>query len=574
VRTGENLASDGGQKGGELMTKRCEAGGGELVVEGEEGEGISAISETEPAAENAEQESMIRHSSLRPGAKRAAHRVQFSLDDTAVGTSSQPGPISYSQWINKGMGRLPASSMGVPAPGGVFESSFTGQPVQVLPSPATVSSHDALLLLRGPPGAQASNTASMPTTTTAVAKAGAVSSPPPKPEDDEPRRWTEKARSRSTQPRGSEIDEIMGSSKTKRNKSRFAVRLPLPSHGAQPPAIRRRSRVEMYEADRKKKNRQQASPSGGNSRFSFGRIIRHLQQQFPSSSSSSSSLMAKSASASDLHEQHRKASFMDEEHEREILERGGRAARPDIVHPMDLNGVGAVEVVRINHFAKQPGRRPPPPALAPLAGRVATASATHLGPTGAVVTRSILKTKVEYSDSKDSGHESSSANGQDDAGDDGDCEGGDTSSSFDDDDEDDVRFEWSAAHAVVAGGDVVVDSTVRKVAALIVVLPISSARLPPFASFSSAGCETALFFLPAIYSRLLLSSCLSRWQFLACGRHFPLDADCAAGAGGGRLRIRLDLKDLAVSRTRCLISAREKKGGDCLTFSELISGGG
>ena len=90
------------------------------------------------------------------------------------------------------------------------------------------------------------------------------------------RKWTEKKKRSKSAPRGSELDELMGSSKTK-PRSKFAAVtatvLPVLASAASaasgerrsvsPPPIRRQSRVELYENDRKRmKEKERTSLSG------------------------------------------------------------------------------------------------------------------------------------------------------------------------------------------------------------------------------------------------------------------------------------------------------------------------
>ena len=162
--------------------------------------------------------------------------------------------------------------------------------------------------------------------------------------DDELRKWTEKKKKRSKSlPRGSEIDEIVGSSKTKSNNSRF-----FPSSGYQAAqnlmttvtggvsnntsssstSIRRHSRVELYENDRKQQ-RKQAAKFSLKKFFKLG--IVGTEMQFPSTNSTDTS---------PYHGSNRdnQVQFLDKEHEREIVEREQSKAksRPEIIHPVDL----------------------------------------------------------------------------------------------------------------------------------------------------------------------------------------------------------------------------------------------
>ena len=91
--------------------------------------------------------------------------------------------------------------------------------------------------------------------------------------DDEVRKWTEKKKRSKSAPRGSELDELMGSSKTKpRSKFAAVTATVLPAlasaasgerRSVSPPPIRRQSRVELYENDRKRlKEKERPSLSG------------------------------------------------------------------------------------------------------------------------------------------------------------------------------------------------------------------------------------------------------------------------------------------------------------------------
>ena len=115
-----------------------------------------------------------------------------------------------------------------------MESSFTGQPIHVTPN-------------RPPSGQQAKKVIN-------------YSTPPPSKGEDEVLKWTEKRNKRSKSlPRGSEIDEIMGSSKAKPQGPRF---FPIPTvgsvTGATQASPRRQSRVELYENDRRQQKKAQA----------------------------------------------------------------------------------------------------------------------------------------------------------------------------------------------------------------------------------------------------------------------------------------------------------------------------
>merc|ERR1719507_1098432 len=168
-----------------------------------------------------------------------------------------------------------------------LESSFTGQPITMYP-----------------PGVMGPQ----------MKKPGLGYSQPPI-VDDGPRKWTEKKnkwRSKST-PRSSEIDEIMGSSKTK-SSSRMGIFSP-----SSPQPIKRQSRVEIYESERKGMQQKKG-------KFSLKKLFR-------------GSLPEGLEEVSDN-------KFIDKEHEREILERQKVKVRPEIIHPLDLLN-GGVEVVKI-----------------------------------------------------------------------------------------------------------------------------------------------------------------------------------------------------------------------------------
>ena len=140
--------------------------------------------------------------------------------------------MSYNNWMVKHQNHY-------------LESSFTGQPITMYP-PGVM----------GPP----------------MKKPGLGYSQPPI-VDDGPRKWTEKKKRSKSAPRGSELDELMGSSKAK-PRSKFAAVtanvLPVLASAASgerrsvsPPPIRRQSRVELYENDRKRmKEKERTSLSG------------------------------------------------------------------------------------------------------------------------------------------------------------------------------------------------------------------------------------------------------------------------------------------------------------------------
>lgn len=179
--------------------------------------------------------------------------------------------------------------------------------------------------------------------------------------DDEVRRWTEKKKRSKSVPRGSEIDELMGSSKTKPKTRLFMV------GSSSPPAIRRQSRVELYEADRRmqKKNK-----------FSFTKLLKQFKNV-------------------NQVEESPAQQFMDEEHGREIIEREMNKLKPTIIHPIDFQNGSPVEVVPIRPnpghvFEKHKG------------------AGVRKGTSAVKSSMGAVKTKVEYTDSKDSGHETSS----------------------------------------------------------------------------------------------------------------------------------------------------------------------
>ena len=192
--------------------------------------------------------------------------------------------ISYNRWMH----HRPQNPY--------LESSFTGQPIAMFP-PGVIAH----------PGPTGKKQTPLPL----YAPAPII--------DDEPRKWTEKKnkwRSKST-PRSSEIDEIMGSSKTK-SSSRMGIFSP-----SSPQPIKRQSRVEIYESERKGLQQQQQQKKG---KFSLKKLFR-------------GSLPEGLEEVSDN-------KFIDKEHEREILERQKVKVRPEIIHPLDLLN-GGVEVVKI-----------------------------------------------------------------------------------------------------------------------------------------------------------------------------------------------------------------------------------
>ena len=316
-----------------------------------------------------------RHSSMKssdaqsPKTREVKNRVQFSPETMTVTLPPTEErniqPISYNRW----MGR---------APGDVVESSFTGQPINV-PRPPLVP-----VVI-----AQGSAPSTHPKRPVPVTYA-------PMPQvEDEVRRWTEKKnkqRSKSL-PRGSEIDEIIGSSKMTKSGSKLFSNSSSNSSVTSLNPVRRQSRVELYENERKQLQQQlqQQQRKGKFSLKKFFKIgLSHNPYgiQFPPGESSKSPPASSQASSNAPAHQ-----FLDKEHEREILERERSRLRPEILHPIDLQSAG-VEVVCITprgqHFEKNQR----------------ASNVNKAGPCKSMT--SSAKGKVEYSDSKDSGHETSS----------------------------------------------------------------------------------------------------------------------------------------------------------------------
>ena len=175
--------------------------GEEEEEEAEVEQEIPATPKLTPAIRNSSMKSEVAN---KPNKLRS---VQFSPDTHTVTVPAvyrDPKTISYGRW----MGRNP-----------YLESSFTGQPIAMLP-----------------PGA-----------INPTMKKPVVAYPSPPVVDDAPRKWTEKKkkwRSRST-PRSGEIDELMGSSKTKA-PNRLAIFTP-----GSPGPVKRQSRVEIYESEKR-----------------------------------------------------------------------------------------------------------------------------------------------------------------------------------------------------------------------------------------------------------------------------------------------------------------------------------
>merc|ERR1711879_538088 len=104
-----------------------------------------------------------------------------------------------------------------------------------------------------------------------------------------------------------------------------------------PQPIKRQSRVEIYESE---KSRAVQQKQKGSAKFSLKKLFK-IQPDGESVEDGDNKLT------------------MDKEHEREIVERKGVKARPEIIHPLDLMNSG-VEVVKITpknsvkgHFDKQ-----------------------------------------------------------------------------------------------------------------------------------------------------------------------------------------------------------------------------
>jgi len=249
--------------------------------------------------------------------------VQFSPETVTVTVPSAnavPKIISYNKWMGKSQNPY-------------LESSFTGQPITMYP-PGAIS----------PP----------------MKKPGVGYAPAPI-VDDGPRKWTEKKnkwRSKST-PRSTEIDEIIGSSKTKA-PNRLGIFAP-----SSPQPIKRQSRVEIYESEKKLQKK---------GKFSLKKLFK--LQGVP-----------------DAMEDNADNKFIDKEHEREILERQKVKVRPEIIHPLDLQN-GGVEVVKITPKNS-------------LKGHYEKHKNMKSGEKSAVKRQADLKAKLD-SDSKDSGHDTSS----------------------------------------------------------------------------------------------------------------------------------------------------------------------
>jgi hypothetical protein len=138
---------------------------------------------------------------------------------------------------------------------------------------------------------------------------------------------------------------------------------------ASPGPVRRQSRVEIYEAERRiqKKgstatNNTATAATTTSSKFSLRNLFKSQQQLQGNSNSSSHRSDSPGDSSSIVVQLLSPNKFIDKEHEREILERQGKGRpRPEIIHPLDLQN-GGVEVVKITpkaHALKSPVVAPP-----------------------------------------------------------------------------------------------------------------------------------------------------------------------------------------------------------------------
>jgi hypothetical protein len=285
---GEEEEEEEGE-GDEVETSSADATLNETPAgEGEDEKAAEEVKETaEPKLAPAIRNSSMKSADSSKNKDAKPRSVQFNPETVTVTVPSvprDPKVISYNRW------------MGARPPNPYLESSFTGQPIAMFPP--GVLSH---------PGPQGKKTPLPIYTPAAII-------------DDEPRKWTEKKnkwRSKST-PRSSEIDEIMGSSKTK-STTRLGIFSP-----SSPQPIKRQSRVEIYESERSGRLQQQQQQKKG--KFSLKKLFR-------------SSLPEGLEETADN-------KFIDKEHEREILERQKVKVRPEIIHPLDLLNSG-VEVVKI-----------------------------------------------------------------------------------------------------------------------------------------------------------------------------------------------------------------------------------
>ena len=292
---------------------------------------VESFAEPKPAIRNSSMKS--EHSVKNKDSK--ARSVQFSPETVTVtlpsSSSGGGGPgghkvISYNNWMVKYQNQY-------------LESSFTGQPITMYP-----------------PGVMGPQ----------MKKPG-LGYPPTPIVDDGPRKWTEKKtkwRSKST-PRSSEIDEIIGSSKMKA-QNKLAIFMP-----SSPQPIRRQSRVEIYESE--KKNLVQKK-----GKFSLRKLFK--LQDLP-----------------DTIEDNIDLKFLDKDHEREILERQQKMKiRPEIIHPLDLLN-GGVEVVKIT------------PKVQGKSENHSSSKSSEISPAKIDTdTKSGLATKFNSDNSKDSGHDTAS----------------------------------------------------------------------------------------------------------------------------------------------------------------------
>ena len=289
-----------------------------------------SFAEPKPAIRNSSMKS--EHSVKNKDSK--ARTVQFSPETVTVtlpstGSGGQTGQkvMTYNNWMVKYQNHY-------------LESSFTGQPITMYP-----------------PGVMGPG----------MKKPGLGYSQPPI-VDDGPRKWTEKKnkwRSKST-PRSSEIDEIIGSSKTK-SQNKLAIFMPSSSPGP----IRRQSRVEIYESEKKNLV---GKKSG---KFSLRKLFKI--QGLP-----------------DGLDDNVDVKFLDRDHEREILERQQKTKlRPEIIHPLDLLNSG-VEVVKIT------------PKVQGKSENLSSSKLSEISPVKIDAdTKPGLATKFN-SDCKDSGHDTAS----------------------------------------------------------------------------------------------------------------------------------------------------------------------
>ena len=198
-----------------------------------------------------------------------------------------------------------------------------------------------------------------------------------------------------------------------------------------PGPVRRQSRVEIYQAERKVQKKGGAASnsgsgniSGSGSKFSLKNLFKSQPQLANSHSRSNSPGGEGSHSALQLLAPNNNK-FIDKEHEREILERQGKGRpRPEIIHPLDLQN-GGVEVVKITpkaHVLKngimapqQQGDRKAAPQIniKDLLNSTSFNNSNSnnklvvkLGEEGTATT--IIQSSVADLENKDSGHDSSS----------------------------------------------------------------------------------------------------------------------------------------------------------------------